>query len=465
MIVRPISETNVDITPAEIMAAQREGRNVYFLFDEEVYVPLLIALSEFAVFSINSAENTLEITVYEDSSFKITETSFEDRVNELINAGVETSFAPVIVTVDSDNNTNISADEIKAAYESGKSVFLSLGSDYIPLYAAYKNADADANNDGNRAVFRFYMDSIVSADFIVRHNKMTVRDFPYALKSEVPTKVSQLENDLKYVESSALETLLEPFPVFVDIDTNTVTSTAEEILTAYCLSKNVFLVVDNKAVPFTSFTENPAIALFEHVVDDGIERFLVVADTVHKQKIPIPTDDHINGLIEDKMGGEYELIETITLEEGMARIERTKEPDGALYNFEAAKILIYSPPNDIVGRSAQVFFGDNANPNYLYGFVATTPSTNDKHNTSVMYAEKVKGYWRVIRMANPNNTIANPNGSVYSGTSETIPSYRNELSVSKMPMISRIVIIGYAGGYVDIPAGVTIEIWGVRANA
>ena len=185
MIVRPISETNVDITPAEIMAAQREGRNVYFLFDEEVHVPLLIALNEFAVFSINSAENTLEITVYEDSSFKITETSLEDRVNELINAGVETSFATVVVTVDSDNNTNISADEIKAAYESGKSVFLSLGSDYIPLYAAYKNTDA--NGDGNEAIFRFYMDSIVSADFIVRHNKMTVRDFPYALKLDIPT--------------------------------------------------------------------------------------------------------------------------------------------------------------------------------------------------------------------------------------------------------------------------------------
>lgn len=119
---------------------------------------------------------------------------------------------------------------------------------------------------------------------------------------KVPTKMSELENDLKYVESSVLEILLEPFPVFVDTDTNTVTSTADEILMAYCLSKNVFLVVDNNAVPFTSFSENPAIALFERVVDDGIERFLVVADIVHKQKIPIPTDDHINELIDTKLG-------------------------------------------------------------------------------------------------------------------------------------------------------------------
>ena len=269
----------------------------------------------------------------------------------MINAGVETSFAPVVVTVDSDNNTNISADEIKAAYDSGRSVFLSLGSDYIPLYAAYKNTDA--NGDGNEAIFRFHVSGTMSADIVVRRNKMIVRDFPYALK------------------------------------------------------------------------------------------------------LDIPTDDHINGLIEDKMGGEYELIETVTVEEeGIKQIVRNAEPNGNVFNLKKMFVCMNVPIADTpFDTGAMEWVVNDSSGARCYASYSSSISlkSNDRYNlVGSLLCVVDSGICEGRNNFSPSNSLE------YSQRNNgPIAKYIGNKSLYR-------ILMEMENGF---PIGTEIKIWGVRANA
>lgn len=52
-----------------------------------------------------------------------------------------------------------------------------------------------------------------------------------------------------------------------------------------------------------------------------------------------------------KPEGNYELIETITLTEDMAAIERTQEPDGTAYNFKALLFQATIQPTSVSGAN------------------------------------------------------------------------------------------------------------------
>lgn len=153
-----------------------------------------------------------------------------------------------------------------------------------------------------------------------------------------------------------------------------------------------------------------------------------------------------NGLVMDgetlgvKPEGEYELIESITLEEDAA-IKRTQEPDGTPYNFSAMYVEIITTAANPAGYN--VYFSFN---NYVSPPIWVDKLTN---NTATKYAYvecyKQYGIYRGrYRTHTTNNYITTIQESVYSGAKGNITRFNNNYSQL-------------------ISAGTVINIWGVRA--
>ncbi len=141
---------------------------------------------------------------------------------------------------------------------------------------------------------------------------------------------------------------------------------------------------------------------------------------------------------------EYELIETITLEEEVASVVKTKEPDGTAYNFKKMVVYIQCPKNTetipLQISSASYYIG---NINYAI--------SKDWNSVSIVEL-------------NCDEQLQKVRATLYNLTN----SFTNSPYVySDRILKSSSVPINYLKFYVEnektLPVGMKFEIWGVRA--
>lgn len=149
--------------------------------------------------------------------------------------------------------------------------------------------------------------------------------------------------------------------------------------------------------------------------------------------------------------GVYELIEKYTSAEEAAFV-RTQEPDGTPYRFKAlfVKFEVTGPvqTNLLVAMEA---LGDGKK---LGDFFQTI--TGDPYKLRDYTAFEViqdKGYWRSMTFAATTVSDSYPSAK-YSGTMYTLTT-----SIENYPYITKFA----SSNYYPLPAGVKMEIWGVRA--
>lgn len=184
------------------------------------------------------------------------------------------------------------------------------------------------------------------------------------------------------------------------------------------------------------------------------------ADTVIPEQyvLPVATADTLGGVkvgagLEmngDMLGvkeGEYELIETIILEED-AVIERTAEPDGTPYNFNVLALRIKKPQGIVLAETLGTTAETKNNTFHSLYFLATT---NTEERWAYASVEKHRGKW--LRKRSPGWDVYN--STMYS-YEVVYPMFDNS---AKDDVIDRL----YSSRL--IPAGLVIEIWGVRADA
>lgn len=138
-------------------------------------------------------------------------------------------------------------------------------------------------------------------------------------------------------------------------------------------------------------------------------------------------------------GAKYELIESITMEEAAA-ISRTLEPDGMAYNFSAVMVRIIVPRSVATLSSfiVSTYIGDS----YLNAYVDAV-SNNTTERDAIVWTEQDRGWWRT------RTEKVSAGRSVSTASTDTKPYSGNA--------VTKISTTG------TITAGVTVEIWGVRA--
>lgn len=150
-----------------------------------------------------------------------------------------------------------------------------------------------------------------------------------------------------------------------------------------------------------------------------------------------------------KEEGEYELIETITLEADTASIVLDTEPDGTAYSFEAFKVDVVVPAAESQ-QYVTINYKTKAD-NVSKGFYI---SDGIKTNTAMYTALVFPVYNNLLGF------YTKPVANEYDAVSYWIPGTYYGTIKEKSP-ITAIRITAK-----DVfPAGTTIKIWGVRANA
>ena len=146
-------------------------------------------------------------------------------------------------------------------------------------------------------------------------------------------------------------------------------------------------------------------------------------------------------------GSVYELIETITLTEDTVRIDRTAEPDGTPYKFQAVQVY-----GKNVGVTAEKYaYGAYAN-NYIVGVSGYLRALNNNYFCAAIINEN--GLW-FRRFACQSDDAWSSKQYPYIG--------HTRVSVEDYPYITELTIRQLNG--VPTTAGSIIEIWGVRADA
>lgn len=138
----------------------------------------------------------------------------------------------------------------------------------------------------------------------------------------------------------------------------------------------------------------------------------------------------------------YELIEEVTLEEDVARILRTTEPNGTLYKFKAVVIFVKTSASvasswvdNYIGSDA----GENSNDKIYFGFTTTS---KDNFSTAFMfdvYGGFLRGFGQV------------------GGTSVTLRN--STFAISKNPVANYITSLDFR----SYKANTVIQIYAIRA--
>lgn len=150
-----------------------------------------------------------------------------------------------------------------------------------------------------------------------------------------------------------------------------------------------------------------------------------------------------------ELGGEYEMIETITLEEDLTYIARTEEPDGTPYNFKA--LYIDARMKAAASASyAQIRMktdgSEGQNAVYISGGLKTTES--HWH----MFAQNERGLLDI--------KYSNPVANYYDAPGAWCAPVESSIGVKAAPIVSLAI-----ESAVNMATGSIIKIWGVRANA
>ena len=141
--------------------------------------------------------------------------------------------------------------------------------------------------------------------------------------------------------------------------------------------------------------------------------------------------------------GVYELIETITITEPIVLI-RDKEPDGTPYNFARVMYEMYTTNESVAGYSLWYYYGSD---DVCASCWQNAMSGNTSAKQWYAYSEtlKIRGNWRVYaRPWQTKKDVTNLYESVLDVTATAVSKIRTWNTLS---------------------AGLTIKIWGVRANA
>ena len=150
-----------------------------------------------------------------------------------------------------------------------------------------------------------------------------------------------------------------------------------------------------------------------------------------------------------KPGGVYELIETITLDEDMQIVNRTKEPNGTPYKFKKLAIKTISPTSD--KNYDGNIYSYLSNNEQLYCYATNFILANKISITNTIF--ELDGNLMTIRYASGGSiheAASSSNMRQYATVANNTDVYLNSALISRT-----------AG----VLAGTVIEIWGVRADA
>lgn len=156
----------------------------------------------------------------------------------------------------------------------------------------------------------------------------------------------------------------------------------------------------------------------------------------------------------DKLNAPYTLIETITLEEDVASVIRTKEPDGTPLGLSHLHLKIISPKYT-ENRTIYVSVGSTDSEYIMHddriAYLAYNTIINTYGYTTEVFADREHGLWQTQYIGPTDYTSV---AIVYSSHAQT-----------RTGTAKAIRIFPYYNNTNLIPAGTTIEIWGVRDDA
>lgn len=149
------------------------------------------------------------------------------------------------------------------------------------------------------------------------------------------------------------------------------------------------------------------------------------------------------------MGGQYQLIEDVTLDENVTSFVRAADPKGVAYDFSAVRIYIRVPIYDGSDAASQIIFGlDSFEDTNMIYHQASNPISSSKEKRLYMVARNDCGLIEyslgVAEAAGSANLLSKPSPWVY--------PWGN---------IIKIKLTAYSDGKV-IPAGTRIAIYAVR---
>lgn len=197
-------------------------------------------------------------------NFDETISGLDDRITD-----VKDSVKPFFVVLNSDTETiDKTTSDITAAVSEGRQVLFVVDSEsLVPLGGVVDDKifiDIKVNNAFVRLIFE--------------GNKIVdVIAFEAALKEDIPTKVSQLENDKEYLTAGDIEPME---PIFVHMGVNhSVDVSSDEIVEASNAGLQVFLVLGDMYVPLSLIAEG--IPYFATVLDDTTLTMYIDGNTLY----------------------------------------------------------------------------------------------------------------------------------------------------------------------------------------
>ena len=155
----------------------------------------------------------------------------------------------------------------------------------------------------------------------------------------------------------------------------------------------------------------------------------------------------------EKSKGVYELIETITLTEGVEYIVRTQEPDGTPYAFKAIGVVVQAEVGSV--NSGINVVGNYESTRLQAGFInAAINDTIKKYGYAQIYPDW--GAWTAI-----GSTAVNGFGWTVTQMTGYSPAQAFSVKESENPYCTQVTLQVSASG-ATIPTGTTIQIYGAR---
>ena len=144
---------------------------------------------------------------------------------------------------------------------------------------------------------------------------------------------------------------------------------------------------------------------------------------------------------------EYQLIESITIDEGVTQVERTQTPEGEAYNFDSLYIKIQIEPSDTTTELRGRMYFDNSETGYSYWWFDGGITTSQRF----MSIEYFKRFGRfVIERVVPSSLW---------GYIQQYPKDAMSITDAKDKKITKVNIYAQTG---NIPINSVIQIWGAK---
>ena len=232
----------------------------------------------------------------------------------------------------------------------------------------------------------------------------------------VPTKVSQLENDSRYIQNTGTD--ISEYQPVIGIGSDSI---YEMNLSAYEIN-----------------------------IDSGSSGYVSI------RNLSEPTNDRdaaTKGYVDEAVSAQhdkvFESVEEITLTEETEQIERTAKPNGTAYHFEKLLITADTPKTDAVGRQVVRLYV-NGNTFDLYNTAYESSVTYAKRSAFLCSAEN--GFLKVEGI---NGVVNYGDEKVPMGTSTMSGTFTPTDTITKFRL----------KGEPSFAAGTKIKIYGVKAIA